>query len=107
MRLRDRLARIPPWMVAALARECGKPVQLPTLAAKARLSETFVRRLVSEPNWERVPVGVLLDFCEACGVEPMHLKRETDYLRKSLRSQKPFRHLTQRQRKRVLFLATQ
>lgn len=96
-----RLDQWPPFLVYAIARHRHNPMTRAEIASKSGIPERTFTRLVSRLSWEHVPVGQMIAFCRACGVEIWGgMSVHKRYLKSQFNNPNPFDHLRRGGRRR-------
>lgn len=92
--LLDRLEKIPPFVVYALARKRGhKSIDFNTIMAKSSLTGRTLSRIANRTTWRGLKIEQIDAFCTACRVDPFAAKKHLAFLNRSMTSDKPLPHL--------------
>jgi len=72
MSLLDRINKISPKLCRAVARQRhGQPISHEDLGKLCGMTKWDVIRLIKKDKWDDIPLGVIMRFSEACGVDLM------------------------------------
>ena len=98
--LLEIIDRLPPFVVYALARDGhgGRPALLKIVNASGMPQRTFFR-IAKKLTWAGVKVAQIDGFAKACGVNLLSQIKDRDFMRHTLQSDRPFRHLSPHQLK--------
>jgi len=90
---------LPPFAVYALARRRGTRPTLKQLVAASGLPQRTFTRISRKLSWASVQAGRIEAFCKACGVNLLAQGKHRDFVRHSIKYQRPFSHLSNQQLK--------
>lgn len=97
--LPQTLNKVPPFIVAAMAKVDRKPLSRGELAERSKLSLRMVERLCVKVSWEGVDVEVCGAFADAACVDLFKPFKVRRFLLAALHSDKPLKHLSPAARK--------
>lgn len=102
MPLLETINRIPPFLVYSLARDHRSRPSLNELVKRSGLSMRTFTRIARLMTWNGVRADNIDAFCQACGVDILHPRKDRDYLRLTVQTGEPFCHLKPHQRKMLI-----
>lgn len=79
----ERADLLPPFLCLMLARTRLKPIKLREIAARARMHENSVMRLVYRTSWKGIPIETVDRIRGACGICPANEHQQFNYLRRT------------------------
>lgn len=92
--LLERLDKLPPFVVYALARKHGRtPMDFNTLLKASNLTERTFSRIASRSTWKGVKIEQVDAFCSACRIDPFSAKKHLAFLSRSMARNRPLPHL--------------
>lgn len=95
MTLLQRLDRLPPFLVLAMARRQRQALSRAEISKASGVSVRQLVRLGMRRTWAGVQVGVMVSVAEACGVNLHQQKRALAFLKETLRNPlRPLSHLS-------------
>lgn len=97
--LPQTLNKVPPFIVAAMAKVNRKPLSRSELAERSQLSLRMVERLCVKVSWEGVDVEVCGAFADAACVDLFKPFKVRRFLLAAAVSENPMKHLSPAARK--------
>lgn len=96
--LKFKLAKVPPFICAVLAKEGRHHLTHAEIAEKSGLSYRMVERISARITWDGVDSDVMSDFAHACRVNLLQPSKVVRYLKSTLQCSKPLPWLSKVQR---------
>lgn len=94
----EYLDRIPPFFCFALARDSRRHrPELVEMVKISGLNKRTFQRIARRISWAGVKVSQVDGFTKACGVNHSRLSEQKDFIAKTMKCNRPFRHLMARQ----------
>ena len=101
MTLLAHIDSIPPYVCVALAKAGSRRMLFAEIADASGLTPRAVRRIACSLTWGRMRVEDVSAFARTCGVDLLFPSKTVTYLRRTIATGKPFKHLSERQRRRL------
>lgn len=88
-----KIERTPPFLVYALCRRRGRRPNITELAKESGIPVRTFTRIKAKHSWDRERYEIIRAFCEVCGVDPLRMGKHRRYLKRSMASAHPLKHL--------------